>query len=492
MSLNIIKLLNKRWYLSNEVHVIDPAFFPGCHINLRLIIEKKNLKSDNYMFAYIKNNVWIESTDKYARSKLLLSSDWVENNVPKIIVMMKKKSLTNNNIIESELNDECNDININKLYDVEPAPHVLTLEDHEKFRNNDGKTFEIEVRGSRNHKESFFKVKDVMEAFQLPYLNDILTHKDKGYVYYKHYKYFTINLTTPGEKIKTKKEMFLTYIGVLKVLFSSRTGNAENFQNWASEILFTVQMGTKENKLKLCSNILGVDAKVIKEVFNTGTHTLPCVYLFTLGTVNSLKKSMNLSQDLDNNSIICKFGLTKNLSRRTAEHLTNFEKISNCDLKLKYYSYVDPLYITNAENDIKLLIKSLNINVKYDNYNELIILNKDLFSIVQNYYDQIGKKYAGHISELISKIKDLEHELDKQNIEKEKLVLEISKQNIEKENIKLKYELYKLKNNHEEIIIKNESYLLDNNYVFKNNYGMKGELYGVYNSTTNTVKKIKI
>jgi hypothetical protein len=30
---------------------------------------------------------------------------YIKNNVPKIIVMMKKKSLTNNNIIESELND---------------------------------------------------------------------------------------------------------------------------------------------------------------------------------------------------------------------------------------------------------------------------------------------------------------------------------------------------------------------------------------------------
>ena len=105
-------------------------------------------------------------------------------------------------------------------------------------------------------------------------------------------------------------------------------------------------MGSKIQKLKLCENILGVDAKVIMKVFNTGTHTLLCVYLFTLGTVNSLKKSMNLSQDLDNNNIICKFGLTKNLTRRTSEHLTNFEKISNCDLKLKFYSYVDPLYIS--------------------------------------------------------------------------------------------------------------------------------------------------
>jgi hypothetical protein len=45
MSLNIIKLLNINWYLSNEIHVIDPAFFPGCHINLRLIIEKKKIET---------------------------------------------------------------------------------------------------------------------------------------------------------------------------------------------------------------------------------------------------------------------------------------------------------------------------------------------------------------------------------------------------------------------------------------------------------------
>ncbi len=97
----------------------------------------------------------------------------------------------------------------------------------------------------------------------------------------------------------------------------------------------------------------------------------------------------------------------------------SIQKEKNKTKKYMFLTYIYIyIYITNAENDINLLMKSLNINVKYENYNELIILNKDLFNIVQNYYEQIGKKYAGHISELISKIKDLEHELDKQNIEK--------------------------------------------------------------------------
>jgi hypothetical protein len=68
-------------------------------------------------------------------------------------------------------------------------------------------------------------------------------------------------------------------------------------------------------------------ATVIKEVFSKDANTLPCVYLFSLGYVKDLRKSM---------TIVCKYGFTKELARRTSEHITNFTKIKGCDLKLKY------------------------------------------------------------------------------------------------------------------------------------------------------------
>jgi hypothetical protein len=234
MSLNIIKLLNRNWYLSNEVHIIDPAFFPGCHINMRLIIEKKNLKPNNYMFAYIKNNVWIESTDKYARSKLLLSSDWVENNVPKIIVMMKKKSLTNNNIIESELNDEYNDIN--ELYDVVPAPPVLKLYDNEKFKDNNGKILEIKTVGEKFEDKIYFLAKDIAIVFNISTLERNIMDKRLNYIINEDYKFFTID-----NKYKIKKELYLTFNGFIRVInkstknFSFNTINSVN--TWLNYII---------------------------------------------------------------------------------------------------------------------------------------------------------------------------------------------------------------------------------------------------------------
>ena len=91
MSLQLIKLQNKEYYLSNEIYVYDPSFFPGCQTNTRLMITRKKLSDNDYTYAYIKNTEWILSKGTYARAKLLLSSEWVENNVPKIIISKKKQ-----------------------------------------------------------------------------------------------------------------------------------------------------------------------------------------------------------------------------------------------------------------------------------------------------------------------------------------------------------------------------------------------------------------
>ena len=45
---------------------------------------------------------------------------------------------------------------------------------------------------------------------------------------------------------------------MLKVLFSSRSGNAETFQEWASDTLFTVHLGTEENKYELVKSMFGL------------------------------------------------------------------------------------------------------------------------------------------------------------------------------------------------------------------------------------------
>ena len=174
-------------------------------------------------------------------------------------------------------------------------------------------------------------------------------------------------------------------------------------------------------------------------------NTLPCIYLFTLGYVKDLRESMKINNNIDDNNIICKFGLTKDLKRRTAEHEKTYSSIKGCNLYLKYYSYIDPLHLYSAESDIKKFMDTLKLNILYENKEELVTISKDMLKTVEKQYSQISKSYIGHISELLVTIKDLENNIEKQMLNYEKKIQELEYQNqiikINCENLLLKKEL---------------------------------------------------
>ena len=129
---------------------------------------------------------------------------------------------------------------------------------------------------------------------------------------------------------------------MLKILFSSRTGIADKFIDWATETLFTVKMGTIEQKEELISGIIGIPAKSLRQVLKTSTQSVHCVYRFALGTAKNLRGSMNLPMDILDDYIIVKYGYTDDLMRRTGEHIKTYEKIKGSKLELMNYVYVDP------------------------------------------------------------------------------------------------------------------------------------------------------
>ena len=65
----------------------------------------------------------------------------------------------------------------------------------------------------------------------------------------------------PGNKssqMEDKKVLYLTYMGVLKLLFSSRGDKAKRFQKWATRILFTIQMGDNNVRDEVAAEALNV------------------------------------------------------------------------------------------------------------------------------------------------------------------------------------------------------------------------------------------
>jgi hypothetical protein len=130
---------------------------------------------------------------------------------------------------------------------VEYEPVLVTLEDTEMFQDENGDPMEIEMRGEKTMKGAYFKAHDVGKAFGNVKMPTTIESINSGYIYNVHFKRFSKD----GKNYATEqneKVLYLTYNGVLKFLFCSRGGKAEKFQEWASNILFSMQMGSQDDK----------------------------------------------------------------------------------------------------------------------------------------------------------------------------------------------------------------------------------------------------
>ena len=91
-----------------------------------------------------------------------------------------------------------------------------------------------------------------------------------------------------------------------------------------------------------------------------------------------------------------------------------YSTIKGCQLPLKTYSYIDYIYLSNAENDIKYIMTALKLSIIYKNQDELVVLPKETFKLIKTQYAQISTNYMGHVTELNYKMKELENQLELQ------------------------------------------------------------------------------
>ena len=107
-----------------------------------------------------------------------------------------------------------------------------------------------------------------------------------------------------------------------------------------------------------------------------------------------------------NVSVVYKFGLSSNFETRKNGHNQEFKKIDHLiDKKLVYYTIIDPLYLSDAENEIKLMLEDYKF--KWDGKAEIIIIPNHKINIVKEHYKNIGIKHSGHTSEFNRHIEEL-------------------------------------------------------------------------------------
>ena len=424
-----IVLNNNSYYFVDDVKQICPVFFYGCAKTSRMIIDKRNIDVNNYIYATFapKTNKWSVSDKSIKSAKLLLTCDWVEKNVPK----WKNENGTNTNT---------------EKFKVELAPPLLELKDEEKLKDENGNVVEIETRGVKTFDGIYFYGKDVERMLELNDISSLLNHETSSYEPETHYKKFYRSKPVTHESNAIEFRIYLTYFGLVKILITTKNKIAENFQIWAIKTLFTVQMGNEETKEELGISLLNINTETYRNVFKTHTHAFPCVYLEKIGNVKDLKDTFDIDEKTYNdnmNSIICKFGFTDDIERRLSEHQRDYGKLKNVNLELLKFTIVETKYKVEAEQELRKLFQNFNkrLIIKIDtplstdlvnvqdginnkNRYELVILTNSELETVFKYYSFIGNEYAGSTAQLQNKLEKMKHEIELKTNEIELIKLE--------------------------------------------------------------------
>ena len=474
------------YYIAKDLIAYDETYFHGYGRTIRGIISIKNIPDDQVLYASLsKRKGWSLASNQekpHSRATLLIRKEWVEKNVPNIMEISTKGNKKNKIIKQKSKSGSVSSTDMGSSTDAESntekeintdiernnnigAPPLLILSDKEKFRDIDGNAFDIETRGNRNNKNKniYFLVKDISKVFEIPNLRKTISDKRGTYLPKKHYETFICKNTGSTGPNTMRRRLFITYEGMIKVLFNNRSNKSRTFIKWATETLFIIQMGNDSQKEEIASGLIGIPANTLRQVLKTSAMSVPCVYQFALGTAKSLRTTMKLSNDIPDDFIITKYGFTDNLSRRTTEHMKNYGNIANVNLELVNYCYIDPKYLSQAEVLIKEFFVDIELPITYNKFAELVAINPKHKRQIKTTFKSAHDNFAGCVSDLMIRIEDLKRNLEAKIIEikhinaihkvenerKNEIIARkdeiIARKNVEIENEKLRREMAELR-----------------------------------------------
>jgi len=348
---SIPKILKKYSHLSTKKIEENERKF----LDIYDIKEKFNGEEIYHYFRWSKKlNGYSIKKKTYPKAKLFISKKYVKNNLLKNI-----KNLEN---IRSE--------------------KKISLEEHEKFKIKNV-IYEVDVRGERKPDKIYFNASDIGKILNNKNVNRMLYNSDE-YELDTHYV-----ILKQDNSVKTKK--YFTYKGLYKYVINSTKKNSEYIFDKIEDIMSIEQIENKEQKLS--SKIFGVSLDTL-QLLSSITTTLPCIYLFTLGTVGDLRESMSIDNKHKDNKIVCKYGFTNDLFKRAKQHSKSCSHFENITLRLKYYRRIDNIYLQEATEDIRKTITS-DKKLECDIFKELFVISvKKLKTSIKKKYNAIEKDYC--------------------------------------------------------------------------------------------------
>jgi len=264
-------------------------------------------------------------------------------------------------------------------YQGEKCP-ILHIKEEEKFRDGNF-VFDIEIRGERSPKKILFKAEDIAAMFEMPELCHALIDK-ACYILDEHYAELDSSSAHWAEdepKVESNyQRVFLTWRGLLKVLFSSRSGNVlrHAMTDWVVETMFIHQFGSQEERSALARDL----TKAYKACLNSKAG----VYLVRIAKVKHLRESMSISLDRYSrefdNAYVYKFGLSDDVIRRFGEHSARGGYgCYSTEISLDMIAFIPANRIQEAENAIKTFFGEHKLRFEFTDqsgkrHDELVIL----------------------------------------------------------------------------------------------------------------------
>jgi hypothetical protein len=430
--LSTIHIEGASYHNSKDMQALNPGFYKGVTTTPRRIIDRKKIPATDYVYATLeKGKGWNLSTDNCKKAQLLISTKWINANRFFDMPMPVKPPVVSAetvNEVESatEANEAIESIEATEVTSAKDAPPIIHLSDAEKFHDSDGNVIEIETRGERHEDKIYFNVKDVSIVFEMPTLNHVLLNIKGGYkrgIDYITFKRCTQNVSKNTNK-PSSTSLYLTYEGLLRVLFVSKNKNATLFKKWATQMIFTIQMGSKEQKVKLGTDLCNIPLKTYKAIFESHTSNFPSIYLLSLGKVRNLRATFGISDTIPDDSVVYKYGFTRDFARRIGEHQQAYSKLPGVTVDVKWFQNIDIKYLSEAENEVEEECSAYGTRLHVPDYKELIALNDRQFEHMQKSYRRIGKEYAGATAELNEKIEELRAQIKDMQMQHRHALLE--------------------------------------------------------------------
>ena len=222
-----IQYKDREWFFLDDLITFDQSHFRGFLKHKRRATQL--IPESEWTFIKTTKGHFEDSHAAYKNARVIVTKEWSETNVPSF---MNKDRPTDA---------------------VQPAPPLLQLSKDEMFRNVDGDIVNVEVRGTRNKDDIFFRCSDVAQLFEMESLDHNIA---RDYNKHEHYQLFLIAHDHPFDgRGRTETHSFFTYPGLIEVIYRSRSGVAHRFKEWANGILFVHHLGTINQKTDLVNDL---------------------------------------------------------------------------------------------------------------------------------------------------------------------------------------------------------------------------------------------